>query len=126
MGERILQAGTADVADAIWFDVAYARQCILNGVVAGAPAEVALKTEWEVFLLLLGKARGCHDHARGAEPALERLRIEERLLHRVKLTVAGQPFDGLTSRPSARNAGTRQLWTGLPSSQTVHAPQSPA
>ena len=32
----------------------------------------------------------------------------------------------MTSRPSARNAGTRQLWTGLPSSQTVHAPQSPA
>ena len=32
----------------------------------------------------------------------------------------------VTSRPSARNAGTRQLWTGLPSSQTVHAPQSPA
>jgi len=94
MGERILQAGTADVADAIWFDVADARQCIFNGVVPGAPAEIALKTEWEVFLLLLGKARGCHDHACGAEPALERLRIEERLLHRVKLTVAGQPFDG--------------------------------
>jgi hypothetical protein len=31
-----------------------------------------------------------------------------------------------SSRPSARNAGMRQLWTGLPSSQTVQAPQSPA
>jgi hypothetical protein len=94
MGERILQACTADVTDAIWFDVADARQCILNGVVAGAATEIALETECEVFLLLLGKARGCHDHARGAEPALERLRIEERLLHRVKRTVACEPFDG--------------------------------
>ena len=32
----------------------------------------------------------------------------------------------VTSRPSARKAGIRQLWTGMPSSQTVQAPQSPA
>jgi hypothetical protein len=31
----------------------------------------------------------------------------------------------VTARPSARNAGVMQLWTGRPSSQTVHAPQSP-
>ena len=36
------------------------------------------------------------------------------------------PSSVVTSRPSARKAGTRQLWTGLPSSQTVQAPQSPA
>ena len=88
MGEWILQAGTTDVADAIWFDVADARQCILDSMVAGAPAEIALETEWEVFLLFFRKARGCHDHARGAESALECLRIKERLLHRVKRTVA--------------------------------------
>ena len=32
----------------------------------------------------------------------------------------------VTARPSARKAGTRQVWTGMPSSQTVQAPQSPA
>ncbi len=32
----------------------------------------------------------------------------------------------VTSRPSARNAGTRQLCTGSPSMSTVQAPQSPA
>ncbi len=32
----------------------------------------------------------------------------------------------VTSRPSARKAGIRQECTGLPSSQTVQAPQSPA
>jgi len=31
----------------------------------------------------------------------------------------------VTSRPSARNAGVMQLLTVTPSSQTVHAPQSP-
>ncbi len=32
----------------------------------------------------------------------------------------------VTSRPAARNAGIRQECTGVPSSQTVQAPQSPA
>src|SRR5262249_822326 len=36
------------------------------------------------------------------------------------------PWSVVTSRPSARKAGSKQLWTGLPSSQTVQAPQSPA
>ena len=31
----------------------------------------------------------------------------------------------VTARPSARKAGIRQLWNGMPSSQTVQAPQSP-
>ena len=35
------------------------------------------------------------------------------------------PSRMVTSRPTARNAGTRQVWTGMPSSQTVQAPQSP-
>jgi hypothetical protein len=99
MGERILQAGTADVADAIFFDVTDARQCILDGVVARAPAEIALETEWEVFLLLVREASGCHDHARGTEPALEGLCIEERLLHRMKRTIAGESFDGCNLAP---------------------------
>ena len=32
----------------------------------------------------------------------------------------------VTSRPAARKAGIRQECTGVPSSQTVQAPQSPA
>ena len=77
------------------FDVS-ATPCkrILDGVIAGAAAEVALETEREIFLLFFRKACGCHDHARGAESALERLRIEERLLHRMEVPVGGEPFDG--------------------------------
>ena len=37
-----------------------------------------------------------------------------------------QPSIVVTSRPAARKAGIRQEWTGVPSSQTVQAPQSPA
>ena len=94
MGERILHAASADVANTIFFDVADARQCILDRVVAGAPAEVSLEAEGEVFLFLVGKTCRSHDHTRGAKPALERLCIEERLLHRVKRTVAGKSLDG--------------------------------
>src|SRR4030095_10334903 len=93
MGKRILQTRAADVADAILFDVTDTRQCIFDCMIAGASAKIALKTKRQIFLFFFGKPRGCHDHARGAEPALERLRIEERLLHRVKLTVGGEAFD---------------------------------
>ena len=99
MGERILEARTANVADAICFNVTDARQCIFDGVVAGAPAEIALETKRKVFLLLFGKTRGRHDHACSAEPALECLCIEERLLHRVKRAVGGEPFDGCNLAP---------------------------
>jgi hypothetical protein len=63
-------------------------------MVAGAAAEIALQPEWEVFPFLLRKTRGRHDHARRAESTLESLRIEERLLHRVKRTIARESFDG--------------------------------
>ena len=43
-------------------------------------------------MLVEGGAR--HDHAGGAEAALERLRIEKGLLHRVQLVAVGQPLDG--------------------------------
>ena len=94
MGERILDAATANVANTIFFHVADARQCILDRVIPGAAAEVSLEAEGEVFLFLVGKTCRSHNHTRGAEPALECLRIEERLLHRVKRTVAGKSLDG--------------------------------
>jgi hypothetical protein len=42
-------------------------------------------------------------------------------------TGLGKALDGRDlARPSARKAGTRQEWNGLPSIHTVQAPQSPA
>jgi hypothetical protein len=44
----------------------------------------------------------------------------------MQFSVVLKPSMVVTSRSAARYAGTRQLCTGLPSSHTVHAPQSPA
>src|SRR5262249_51881777 len=66
---------------------------ILDRAVAGAAAEVPLQIEGEILLRLLGEARRRHDHPRGAEAALERLGVEERLPHRVRLAVAGEALE---------------------------------
>ena len=61
-----------------------------------------------------------------AEAALERLGVEKRLLHADGAAVRwASPSIVVTFRSAARNAGMRQLWIGVPSSQTVQAPQSP-
>jgi hypothetical protein len=86
-GQRILQAGAAGVASAVLLDVTDTVQRIFDSVIAGAAAEVSLEPEGKVFFLLIGKAGGGHDHARGAKAALECLRIEERLLHRMQFSV---------------------------------------
>ncbi len=46
------------------------------------------------MLLLLGETGGRHDHARAAKAALERLRIEKRLLHRMQITIAREALNG--------------------------------
>ena len=126
LGQGVGEAGAAGVAGPVRLDGSDAADRVLDRVVAGAATEVPLEVEGEVLLRLLGEARRGHDHARGAKAALERLGVEKRLLHRMELAVVASPWSVVTSRPSARKAGTRQLWTGLPSSQTVQAPQSPA
>jgi len=89
----ILQAGAAGVAGAVLLHRANAVQRILDRMVSGAPAEIALETEGEILLLLLAEAGGRHDHARRAEAALECLRVQKRLLHRMQFPVAGQSLD---------------------------------
>src|SRR3954454_18231924 len=66
-------------------------------VVAGAAAEVALEV---LAHLLLGRVRDAlqhvdrgHDHAGGAEAALEPVVLAEGLLHRVQATTLGQALD---------------------------------
>ena len=97
-----------------------------DALIAGAAAEVALEHARQVPARRLVEGGGRHDHAGGAEAALERLRIEKRLLHGMQPAVLLKPSIVVISRPAARNAGIRQLWNGVPSSQTVQAPQSPA
>ena len=57
---------------------------VLDRVVAGAAAQVALEFDRQVLGIVVGERCGRHDHAGGAEAALEGLGIEEALLHRVQ------------------------------------------
>ena len=88
MGQRILQAGAAGVAGAVFLDVTDTVQRVFDGVIAGAAAEITLEPEGEVFFLLIGKAGGGHDHPRRTEAALKSLRVEKCLLHRMQLSVS--------------------------------------
>ena len=81
-------------AGLVVLDGAHAVDRVLDGVVAGAAAEVALEMPRQVLASSAVKVGGRHDHAGGAEAALEPLRVEERLLHRVQLAVPGQSLDG--------------------------------
>ena len=62
-------------------------QGVLDAAIAGATAEVALQHVRQVLARLLVEGGGGHDHAGGAEAALEGLRVEEGLLHGMQLAV---------------------------------------
>src|SRR5919108_2994124 len=66
-------------------------------VVTGAAAQIALQPQPDLALgwvwIALQELLGRHDHARGAEAALQPVLIPERLLQRVKLRSLGQTFD---------------------------------
>src|SRR5438445_4957404 len=75
-------------------------RCGLNGLddflVAGAPAQVSVEVRCDLLRGRLGvvfeQGFGHHDHARRAEPALQRARIHERLLNRMQSPVLDQAF----------------------------------
>lgn len=69
----------------------------LNGIrdcaIAGATAKIALQRRGKIAPLGLVERRRGHNRTCRAEPALETLRIEERLLNRVKVVRRAEPFD---------------------------------
>ena len=125
LGERVAQAPATGVAGDILLDIdarhAARRRCC-GSRCSGKDCPSARAADPARCLI---EGSGRHDHAGGAEAALECLRIEKGLLHRVQLAVSREPLDGRDLVPAARKAGIRQEWNGLPSSQTVQAPQSP-
>ena len=108
-------------------------------VVARAAAQVAgerlldlLAGRLREFLQQVGRR---HQDAGRAVAALHRARVDEGLLEGMQALSArrsrrgrgeASPSTVTTSQPSARSAGTRQLITATPSSQTVQAPHSPS
>src|ERR1700730_3886455 len=92
--ERISEARPAGPAGDVLFCRLSAMKSIVDAAVTGAAAKVALQVKRKVLLLLLGEAGGRHDHPRAAKAALERLRIEKRLLHGMQITIAREALNG--------------------------------
>jgi hypothetical protein len=88
IGERIGQAGAECLAGLVRLDVACAKQRVVDRPITGAAAEVALQRVRQIGLLRVGQCHRGHDHAGGAIPALEGLRIVKRLLHRMEFAVS--------------------------------------
>ena len=66
---------------------------ILDRAVSGAAAEVSLQCARQVLLLLLGERRRGHDHARGAEAALEAGGVAELSLQRMQVLRRAEALD---------------------------------
>src|SRR4029077_9853981 len=92
--EWIAHAPAARFASDIVLDIDHAMQRIVDRVIAGAAAEIAFKHTRQIVPVFLAERGRGHDHAGGAKPALKRLRVEKRLLHRVQFAVFGETFDG--------------------------------
>ena len=93
LGERVAHASAASITGGILLDIDHAVEGIIDRVIAGAAAEIAFQHARQIIACRLIEGRRGHDHACGAEAALEGLRIEKRLLHRVQLAVLGEPLD---------------------------------
>ena len=65
-----------------------------DGAVAGTAAKITFERVRQIGLLIGIQGSGGHDHAGGAEAALECLCVQEGLLHRVQRAVLRQAFDG--------------------------------
>ena len=94
LGERIAQASAAGLSGNLFLDIDDAVQRVVDAVIAGAAAEIALQHPRQILARLLVEGRRGHDHAGGAEAALKGLRIEKGLLHRVQPAVLRQALDG--------------------------------
>ena len=86
-------AAAASAAGLGLLDLAHAANGILDRAIAGATANIAFQSPGEILPLRLIQTRRRHDHARRTEAALIPLRLQEGLLHRMRLAIRGQAFD---------------------------------
>src|SRR5438270_5691441 len=93
LSKGVGKAGSARVTGPVLRDRSDAADRIYDRVIADATTEVSLEMEGKILLRVLGEARRGHDHPRRAKAALERLGIQERLLHRMEFAVAGKPLE---------------------------------
>ena len=91
---RRQQSCAARFAGLIFLDRRDAVDRILDRVITGASAEIALEIARQVLDLFFVQSRCGHDHAGRAETALETRRLHERVLHRMQIAVLREAFDG--------------------------------
>ena len=94
VGEGIGQAGAARLAGRVRLDVALPVQRVGYRAITGAAAEIALQRMRQVCFLLLAHAGRGHDHAGGAEAALEGLCVVEGLLDGMHPALGCKTLDG--------------------------------
>ena len=94
LAERVGEARPHRGPGGVRRGVADAADRVDDGPVAGATTEISFQRVRQVLALRLGERSRRHDHAGGAEPALEGLRVDERLLDGMQRTVVRQTLDG--------------------------------
>ncbi len=90
---RCPDAGADGLAGRRLLDLDDAVDRVLDRAVARAAAQVSLQRARQVLLLLVGERRRRHDHARGAEAALEARGVAELPLHRVQVLRRAETLD---------------------------------
>lgn len=93
LGKRIGHANAAGVSGSIGRDVFNSGKRVANRPVARTATEISLERSRKLLFLLVAERCGRHNHSGCTVTALEALRVEEGLLHRVQLAVLGQPLD---------------------------------
>ena len=94
-------------------DIGLAVDRVLDRTIAGAAADVALQRGAEIGPLGLVQRSAGENHAGGAEAALESLRVEEGLLHRVRAIFAAETFDRGDGAPLRAKRGDQAAMHGL-------------
>ena len=127
------------------FDRGYAIDRILDRPIAGAAAQVTFQRVRQVLLLFIGQSGRRHDHAGGAEAALESGGVAKLPLHRVQVLGRTEPLDcghrmpvgaerrrdaavhGTTVEPDRARAaitGVATLFDAVPAQVTQERPQA--
>ena len=103
--ERIGQARPAGLAGHVGLGRCHAVDRVGDRAISRAAAEIAFQRVRQVGPLLGAQRGDGHDHAGGAEAALECLRIEERLLRRMQRAVLRETLDGRHLAPGGAKGG---------------------
>src|SRR6202022_4018453 len=103
--EGVAQARPASLARHVLLGRAHAGNRIGDGAISGAAAKITLDRVRQTGVLSGIERRRGHDHAGRTEAALECLRIQERLLHRVQSAVHRQAFDRRHFVPGGTESG---------------------